>query len=134
MPYKVLWQEQAKSLNCCVVSSITDDYVHDKTVVTDSKVLFVSFANEMEAHYLCGILNSSFIEKIIQGYTIDTNRGTDIVANIKIPKFDPENSTHLSIANISLKAHTTFKNNESSSLISITSNLDALVAKIFNNV
>ncbi|MCM1092381.1 MAG: hypothetical protein NC421_00320 [Lachnospiraceae bacterium] len=131
MPYKVLWQEQAKSLNCCVVSSISDEFVMDKTVVTDSKVLFVSFDNEMEAHYLCGVLNSSLIEKIIQGYTIYTNRGIDIVANIKIPKFDPENEVHVSIAKISLSAHEAFVLKDTENIKSATSKLDDLVAIIF---
>lgn len=131
-PYKVLWQEQAKSLNSCVVSTVSDDFITNKTVVTDSKVLFVAFDNEMEAHYLCGVLNSSFIEKIIQGYTIDTNRGTDIVANIKIPQFDPTNKKHLAIANISLKAHKAFSDIDSGNDINkITHKLDDLVSKIF---
>lgn len=129
-PYKVLWQEQAKSLNCCVVSSISDEFVKDKAVVTDSKVLFVSFDNETEAHYLCGVLNSSFIEKIIQSYTIDTNRGTDIVANIRIPKFNPENPKHLTISNISKEAHIEFKEKRKKNYPNITE-LDKVVSEIF---
>lgn len=131
MPYKVLWQEQAKSLNCCVVSSITDDFVTNKTVVTDSKVLFVSFANEMEAHYLCGVLNSKYVERIIQGYTIDTNRGTDIVSNIRVPKFNPENPLHISIAEISLNAHQAFKKKDRGNLNNFTNKLDELVKQVF---
>lgn len=131
MPYKVLWQEQAKELNCCVVSSISDDFVTNKTVVTDSKVLFVSFATENEAHYLCGVLNSKIIEQIIQGYTIDTNRGTDIVKNIRIPKFNPENDRHVQVAELSKKAHQAYKNNDKVTLAKISNDIDALVPQIF---
>ena len=131
MPYKVLWQEQAKALNCCVVSSISDDFVADKTVVTDSKVLFVSFATENEAHYLCGVLNSKIIEQIIQGYTIDTNRGTDIVKNIRIPKFNPENDCHVQVAELSKRAHQAYKDNDKVMLAKISNEINSLVPHIF---
>lgn len=131
MPYKVLWREQAKALNCCVVSSITDDYVSNKTVVTDSKVLFVSFATELEAHYLCAILNSKIIEQIIQGYTIDTNRGTDIVKNIRIPKFNPENEKHVNLSNLSIRAHRAYKDKDNALLTQISNEIDTLVPQIF---
>lgn len=115
--YKVLWQEQSKSMNCCVVSNITDEYVHRKTVVTDSKVLYVSTDNEQEAYYLCGILNSSEIEEIVKAYTIDTNRGIDIVKNIYIPKFDENIPLHVEIASASKEAHIDYMNKNDSNLI-----------------
>ena len=133
MPYKVLWQEQAKALNCCVVSTITDDFVTDKTVVTDSKVLFVSFSSEDEAHYLCGILNSTIIEQIIQGYTIDTNRGTDIVKNIRIPKYDSDNSAHRHLSELSKRAHMLYMNKDKNALVQIEKEIDRLVPIIFIN-
>ncbi len=133
MPYKVLWQEQAKALNCCVVSSITDDYVINKTVVTDSKVLFVSLASENEAHYLCGVLNSKIVEQIIQGYTINTNRGIDIVKNIRIPKFNPDNLEHINLSNLSLRAHRAYKERNDTLLAHIADEIDSLVSQIFLN-
>lgn len=132
MPYKVLWQEQAKALNCCVVSSITDEFVTNKNVVTDSKVLFVSFANEEEAHYLCGILNSKIIEQIIQGYTIDTNRGTDIVKNIRIPQFNPEDNEHIRLSILSLRAHKAYNDKDQIALAQISNEIDMLVPRIFH--
>ena len=130
-PYKVLWQEQAKAVDCCVVSSISDDFVSDKKVVTDSKVLFVSFDTENEAHYLCGVLNSEIIEQIIQGYTIDTNRGTDVVKNIRIPQFNPTNPLHTEISDISLSCHTAYKNNNFELIRTLNQRLNRIVPSIF---
>jgi hypothetical protein len=131
MPYKVLWKEQAKSLDCCVVSSISNEYVSKKTVVTDSKVLSVSFNSEYEAHYLCAVLNSNVIEKIIQAYTIDTNRGTDIVSNIKIPKFDSNDERHMELASLSLEAHKNYASGKRNA--QIEQRINSIVPLIFNN-
>ena len=130
-PYKVLWQEQAKSLDCCVVSTIRDEFVFDKIVVTDSKVLFVPFDSEDEAHYLCGVLNSKIVEQIIQGYTIDTNRGTDIVKNIRIPRFDPTNPVHMEISKLSLSCHKAYKDNDRKLLSLLNKSLNEIVPVIF---
>ena len=107
-PYKVLWKEQSKAMDCCVVSSINDEYLGEKLVLSDSKVLSVSFDDMDEAYYVCGVLNSKNIEEIIQGYTINTNRGIDVVDNIRIPHFDKDNEIHKLISENSQKAHNAF--------------------------
>ena len=130
-PYKVLWQEQARRLDCCVVSTLSDDFIEDKIVVTDSKVLSVSFDSEYEAHYLCAILNSKDIELIIQGYTINTNRGTDIVKNIRIPKFSNKNPYHIKVAELSIEAHKAYIDRNSAKLQEIEAIINDLIHHIF---
>ena len=90
-PYHVLWAEQGTSIKCCVVSSIDDPFLGNKLVVTDSKILFVPLDSEMEAYYVCGIINSKQIELIIKSYTISTNKGTDVVDKIGIPDYNETN-------------------------------------------
>ena len=107
-PFKVLWREQSRVMTATVVKDIKDEFLGTKNVVTDSKVLFVSFDNEEEAHYLCGILNSRIIGDIIEAYTIDTQRGVDIVKNINIPKFDSSISLHIDMATLSKSAHSNY--------------------------
>ena len=130
-PYKVLWKEQSVAMNCCVVSTLDDKYLGKKTVVTDSKVLFVSFDNELEAYYLCGILNSSEIEEIIKSYTINTNRGVDIVKNIKIPTYDANNEYHNSIANFSKCAHLYYEAKNEIKIKEYERLINEMVPKVF---
>lgn len=131
-PYKVLWKEQSHDMNCCVVSKISCPFIGDKVVVVDSKVLAASFDSEQEAHYLCAVLNSKEIEEIIQGYTINTNRGIDIVKNIRIPKFDPNNEYHVQIADLSIKAHAAYINNDIREISACESLINNLVPQIFH--
>ena len=100
-PYHVLWAEQGTTIKCCVVSSIEDKYLGNKLVVTDSKVLFVPLNSEMEAYYLCGVINSEPVETIIKAYTINTNKGTDIVDKICIPEFNETNPLQYKLATLS---------------------------------
>jgi len=131
-PYKVLWKEQSTAMNCCVVSSLDCPHIGNKNVVTDSKVLSSSFDDKNEAFYLCGVLNSSEIEEIIQGYTISTNRGIDIVTNIKIPQFNPTNEAHVQIAELSMRAHEAYNKGDNSIIEECEKIINILVKAIFS--
>lgn len=133
-PYKVLWKEQAKAMQCCVVSSITNEFVTNKKVMVDSKVLFVALDNEMEAYYLCGLMNSQIVEDIVKGYTINTNRGVDIVKNINFPKFDSNNPNHVAIANASKRAHEAYKQEDEATISQQEILINQLVPVVFGAI
>ncbi len=104
-PYKVVWKEQNKNMVSCVVSTKPDGVLKGKLVIPDSKVLFCGLDDKEEAHYLCAVLNSQPITELIEGYTIELQRGTDILENVKIPKFDPSDKLHASLSSLSEQAH-----------------------------
>lgn len=130
-PFKVLWREQSREMTATVVSSIDDQFLGKKVVVSDSKVLYVSFDTELEAHYLCGILNSDLIGDIIEAYTIDTQRGVDIVKNINIPKFDNTNAKHLEMSNLSKQAHKCYIQKDKVNLQIAEQNIELLIPDVF---
>lgn len=137
-PYKVLWKEQTGSMSAVVVSSYLESvpdadkglFSHDKTVVVDSKVLMLGLDKADEAYYVCGIINSPKIVKIIDGYAIPTNRGVDILKYIAIPKYDRNNSTHKTISNLSKKIHLLAKSKKS--LAEVEKKLDSEIYKLFS--
>ena len=131
MPYKVLWREQSKEMTAAVVSSVDDKFLGEKIVLSDSKVLYVSFETEKEAHYLCGILNSRIIGDIIEAYTIDTQRGVDIVKNIAIPEFNKTNNDHILMAELSKKAHKFYIDKDMKNLNQTEKEIEKLTPKIF---
>ena len=131
MPYKVVWREQSKEMTAAVVSSIDDEYLGKKLILSDSKVLYVSFETKEEAYYLCGILNSRIIGDIIEAYTIDTQRGVDIVKNINIPKFDNANRNHTMMADLSKSAHDFYNMKNDKKLLSIEKKIEILTPIIF---
>lgn len=127
--YHVVWREQNKNMVSCVVSDINDPFLGSKSVVFDSKVLFCPLDNENEAHYLCALLNSQTISSIIDSYTISTNRGIDVLKNIRIAKFDPNNPDHAKLSELSIEAH---KNQACGvSTLGIESDIEQIVSKLF---
>lgn len=104
-PYKVVWKEQGKNMIACVVSTKLDGVLKGKLVIPDSKVLFCGLDNKEEAHYLCAVLNSKPITELIEGYTIELQRGIDILENVKIPKYDSSNRLHTKLSSLSEQAH-----------------------------
>jgi hypothetical protein len=119
-PYKVLWKEQTGSMSAVVVSRYyesipnadIDLFSKDKVIVVDSKVLMLDVYNEMEAYYVCGIINSPNVIEVIDGYAVSTNRGVDVLKYIAIPKYDPSNPIHAKIAETSKTIHLLAKENE----------------------
>lgn len=127
--YHVVWREQNKTMVAAVVSEIDDEYLGLKATVFDSKVLFCPLDNESEAHYLCALLNSPTITHIIDSYAISTNRGTDVLNNIKISKFDPSNNLHQKLASLSLKAHANKAAGKDNA--QVESEIEEIVKKLF---
>jgi len=103
--------------------------------VVDSKVLFLSTDNHKEAYYVCGILNSNVITKIIDGYAVKTNRGTDVLKYIWIPKYDENNQNMVDISIQSMRIHQIARTSHSSEISKIEEeNLDNLVRQMYENI
>jgi len=106
-PYKVVWKRisgeitgKAVSFECAVVEPI-----NGKPVIPDDSTIMIGFENPEEAYYVAGVLNSVLARAIIASYTYELRQETHIVDVIKIPRFDPQNSLHQRIAELSRRAH-----------------------------
>lgn len=139
-PYKVLWKEQVGSMSAVVVSSYYESvkdadrnlFSSDKTIVVDSKVLMLDVYDEMEAYFVCGIINSPNITEIVDGYAVSTNRGVDVLKYIAIPKYCAENEAHYEIAMLSKNIHNRVK--EGMNISSLEMVLRQKVFDLFNDV
>lgn len=139
-PYKVIWKEQTKSMSAVVISSfdnikLDEDinlFSHDKLVMIDSKILYLSLDTKEEAHFVCGLLNSESIREILDGYAIETNRGIDVLKFINIPKYDNFNPLHAQISETSMQLHKIAKNKNEKLLKVKENTLDNLVKKLYS--
>lgn len=141
-PYKVLWKEQTGSMSAVVVSSYYESipnaeyglFVEDKPIVVDSKVLMLDVYDEMEAYYVCGIINAPSVIEVVDGYAISTNRGVDVLRYLAIPKYDNNNKTHMEIANISKKIHQEARENcEGKKIDELEKALDSIIHTLYNH-
>ncbi|MBD5480503.1 MAG: N-6 DNA methylase [Lachnospiraceae bacterium] len=140
-PYKVLWKEQTGSMSAVVVSTYLNSvpeadeglFSVDKPIVVDSKVLMLDLYDEMEAYYVCGIINSPSVIEVVDGYAISTNRGVDVLKYIAIKKYDLQNPLQRKIAEISKNIHTKMKESfGKANIVSLEEELNAEIHKLFS--
>lgn len=77
--------------------------------IPDSTLYIISTNSELEAHYICAVLNSPLIHKAVKPFQPKGLYGyRDIYKRptmMPIPKFDTNNVDHKKIANISIECH-----------------------------
>jgi len=104
--YRVVWKRMAARMSAVVLSNTRTPFGTKPLISTDTTSFFTARSRE-EADYLCGLLNSDLLESYIQSFS-SAGRGfgsPSVMSNIAIPKFDPGNKTHLSLARLSREAH-----------------------------
>lgn len=103
-PYKVVWKALASGMISSVISSNNKGKASEKMIIPDHNLLMIPFSNELEANYLCGVLNSKIINDFVTSY-ISWFYSSHILEHINIPDFDKNNVNHIEIAKISVLAH-----------------------------
>lgn len=120
--YKVLYVAAATFLASCVISptdklftKIENKVIPLKAFLAESKTYFFETENEMEAHYLCAILNSKLVDDWIKPFQNTGQWGERDIHKrplmLPIPQFDAQNKTHMAIAKLGQKCReTVFEN------------------------
>jgi len=99
--YKVVWKRMTTDLIFAVISQHKTLFGY-KTIIPVETVTFFSTNNELEAHYLCAIINSKPVRDFIKSFS-SGGRGfgtPSVMEHVGIPKFDPKNQLHQKLAEI----------------------------------
>jgi methylase of polypeptide subunit release factors len=110
-PYKVVWKNIAGKISgkaefsAAVLTPAYDKFLGRKEIIPNVKLMLIPIENEMEAYYVCSILNSSLTQLIVASYVIETGISTHVTENVYIPQFDRKNELHLKLSELSKKAH-----------------------------
>ena len=97
-PYKVIWKYIASEFVCAVISNVDDEFLGNKMILPNEKIMYVSFENEDEAYYLCGILSSTLVANCVKSYMNPTSISAHVLDKLNIPTFDRNNKDHIAIA------------------------------------
>jgi len=135
--FKVVWMEQQNpsEFRACVISKEKNSPLPNKIIVPDHKLYMLSLDDEDEAHYVCGVLNSSHLRRILGGFLVGRQIGTSIFKYVGVKPYDRKSEDCRAIAKISKDAHAARVNS------CITDNLDSaeqkkldgLVKRIFSS-
>jgi len=103
-PYKVVWPWIAVSLRAGV-STCSDD---GRPTVPEHNTSFVSCDDSIEAHYVCGCLNSAPAGLAARSSASGGGGGIaspQLMEKVRIPRFDAGNPVHRRLAELSQRAH-----------------------------
>jgi len=119
--YVVIYNSSGTNISSCVVDrknlqnfSSNGFTIMPKGFVAEVKTMFYETNNEMEAHYLCSILNSDIINEIIKPLQTKGLFGErDIIRRpfmFPIPKFNPNDPIHRRLTELSKICHEKISN------------------------
>ena len=130
--YRVIWSRMANDMKAAVVTKFKTPFGEKEVLGTDTTAL-IPFDNEMEAHFVCGILNSGIARYFIRSFS-SGGRGfgaPSILENILIPQYNNENRLHKKIASLSKQAHIHATNSIENELSQDEISINNQVAKLY---
>jgi len=129
-PYKVVWSSIGYLHAFAVAGKIDDKLIGNKEIIPDNTIGYLSFDSDEVAHFVCAILNSNTVHEIFARRSTKSKWGISItmVKNVPILEYDPKNTTHKKLSNLSKKAHYNTKNGKDVS--KIEKEINDLVQKI----
>jgi hypothetical protein len=112
---KVAWKDTAGKItgkgefSAAVVEPVFHDPLGTKPPVPLHTIMFIEAPSAAEAHYLCAVLNSSPVRLAVASYTMERHIATQVPKKVHIPDFNPRDSTHKRLSELSVRAHAAAK-------------------------
>ena len=113
-------QQNPATFRAALISRFNESLIPNNLLIPDHKLYFCALDRKIEGHYLCGFLNSQPVLKWLGGFLLNKQIGTSIFEYANIPRFDPKNTAHLRIAEISGEAHAARKVQKTDALLQPT--------------
>lgn len=103
--YKVCWRYISKNFTPAVVEYANDQYLGEKNIIGNEKVISIAYDNRDEAYYICAVISSTPYRKTIENFMVGTQITPSIINRLNIPKFDKDNEQHIAISRICQEGH-----------------------------
>jgi hypothetical protein len=123
-PYKVVWREVALAVDAAVTEK------GEKNLVPDHTLIMIECESREEANYVCALANSLVFRYASKNY-ITLHPDPHLLKNIRVPKFDPTNRTHLELSTLSEQAHHAAAEGDQETVSSIEKRIDELAAELW---
>jgi len=127
-PHKVVWTRLAK-IEAAVVNTLDG-----KCIIPQETVTLVECRSNKEAHYICALINCAIFQYIATSYSQAGGKSMGsmhILENIRIPKFDPRNTLHLKLAELSEQAHDLAGAGQDKALREVEQEIDRLAGELW---
>jgi hypothetical protein len=129
-PYKLVYNEQGE-FGASVISTFKCPlFPEGKIILPDSKTFLIGFDDEDAAHFCAGMFNAPFVRRVVQRFTGELTRGSEVLRLLCPPIFDSSDKLHFDISQISRRIKTMAENEEN--IEEEEKKLDSLVKTIYS--
>ncbi len=125
-PWKVVWRDMGTDILPAVVHEF-----QSSIVLPEHHVMFVSFSESSEAYFLAGVLSSAPSRSVVAAYTTLTGISTHVLENVSVPKFNPNDTLHLRLANLSKSCHDAKAVGDEDTIAALESEIDKAAAQLW---
>ena len=128
-PFRVVFKELTDFFQCAVIES------KDKPAIADTKLRFVDCASGEEAHFLCGLLNSS--PSVLYLYSTATwvqtadYQASDI-SRLRLPRFDKASAIHRGLVVHSRQCHLAAAKGDAVRVATLQGEIDKAAAELWD--
>jgi len=132
-PIKVIWNTMGTKLDATVVTTIKHYILGEKVPVPEHVLAYIPVSTEDEAHFICSILNSSFVNLILQSIAKGgKNFATpEFINMINIKRYNSSDTLHKKLAELSKKAHQLAQQNQEDKIKKVEEEIDKTVAQLY---
>ena len=127
-PWKVVWTRIAQ-VSAAVVGELSG-----RPILPQETVTLVATKSKEEAYYFSALVNSAPFQFAAASYSQKGGKSMGsmhVLEYIQVPKYDPEDSAHLKLAQVSKKAHEAAAQNDAKRVEKHEQEVDALAAQLW---
>lgn len=124
--WRVGWRTMGSDIGAAVLP-----FEGDRPVLPQNSHAFVACQSEAEAHFICGLMNSSLVGFLVRSYSVAGGRSfatPQIMEYVKVPRHDGADVLHNQIADLSLHCHLVKEKGQVEELTNAEAELDHLAA------
>jgi hypothetical protein len=107
-PIKVVWRRMDRRIRAAVAQQADDLWLGPRPVIPQETCVLVEAGSTAEAHYICAVLNSSFVNFLVSSHSVCGGKGfgtPGMLDFVKLRRFDPGDPRHVELAACSRMAH-----------------------------
>lgn len=127
-PYKVVYKRLAKTFQTSASISM------HKTILPDNSLMMIATKTENESYYVTCLLNSSpsVLLLVTTSQRVQTPQyHPGDIKKISIPKFNPEDKTHLALADLSKRCHGETAKGNTDAVVELEAEIDRLASRLW---
>ncbi len=131
-PFKVVWRRMDKQIRAAVVEEIDIDGLGRRSVVPQETCVLVACESAAEAHYLCAMMNSDYVNRVVTAHSVVGGKGfgtPSVLDYLPLRKFSPSDECHAELSALSEAAHSATA--AGTNVTAIAAKIDAITENLF---